>query len=136
MKLSRTIKMIGYVDEADAIKYIAERYGITLTKTQLKNLALKHMPLNSSFWQDMIRNDVVCTDEERGGGEVSIDTATGEDIVNALCQKLMKVDWPTYGDHQNLSKKEQQKFWDAFRYKLVVNQYELDGDWVKNRMGF
>lgn len=124
MKLIRKIKLVGYFNVREAQTYFEGGYGIRLTALQIEELALKYMPLICSFWQDMIEDDLLGGGEEQGGGEVSIDTATGENLADALCQKLMKRNWPTYGEDNKMTKKQRKSFWTDFRNKLIENGYK------------
>jgi hypothetical protein len=134
MKLVRKIKMIGYVNTKEVIEYFDSYYGIKLTARQIRDLALNYMPIDCSFWHDMVSDDIIGGGEEQGGGEVSIDTTTGEDLASALCQKMMGCDWPTYADHQKMSKKKQKEFWNTFRDKLVEGGYNIAGDWLEDHL--
>jgi hypothetical protein len=126
--------MVGYADTKEVQEYFEECYHIKLTAKQIRDLALNYMSLDCSFWHDMIGDDIIGGGEEQGGGEVSMDTTTGEDLACALCQKLMAVDWPTYADHAKMSKRKQKEFWTTFHDKLVENHYELEGDWLNNHL--
>jgi hypothetical protein len=130
MKLSKTIKIVGNLDEGNLILIFKDYYGIKLTKTQLRRLAEKDMSIGCAFWQDIIDSDRAC----KGKGKVEIDTCTLENIADAICQKLMGYGWPVAGKMKKLSKKKQREFWTEFSTKLVEAKYRLTPNWLQEHL--
>jgi len=134
MEIKRTIKLVGTIDEVEATIRVHDDYGIVLTKRQLKELIEKQMPLNTALWHDIVDPDLIGKGEEQGGGEVSIDSSTAENIVDAICQKLMKRDWPCGTDFETWTKARQTEFWKNFHKCLIDSQYRLTPNWLEERL--
>lgn len=137
MKISKKVYLVGTIDEKDAKIQMNDRFGIVLTDKQLKYVIENHMSLTTALWYDLVGDDILVDEiiqTERGGGEVSIDTTTTENVADAICQQILKRNWPTSGEMYSLTKTTQRMLWRKIEDGLIKKGYRLTPNWLEEHL--